>query len=662
MTAIATNPLEVRDPGHRGTLKVLLRALLLVAPFRWRIVGKILLSMLAVAPGVFLPWPFKILIDHVLLGIPIDQPPNPYPGWLEAALLPLADATPLQILGAIVAVQLVLMIVIGGFGTAAAQRDIAGGSLAEGMDDATKSENAANFGFSWSSGLLGLFDFRYAIRLTQDINHHIRTIAFGHIQRLPMTTFDDERIGDAVYRVLYDTPQITGLVYRTLIGPFSGLVTISLSAGVMFTVFQATPEVAWAALSLLPIVLLVTLPQSGMVRRKGLASRRAGSETTTTMEEGFSNILAVQSLGGEGRESARFERDSWGSFRAYRGALAAKMFALGSGILASILLLCWIFFRVTDAVIAGQLSPGDMSLVLSYAFQIGIATFMIGALWVELQGDAPGLLRVLALGDLPSEADPPEAAALGPIQRGFRLEDVHYDYPDGTPALRGVDLEVPIGQVTALCGPAGAGKTTLASLLPRFVSPKAGVVRADGVDLETVTRDSLRSQIAFVFQETALFDESVAANLRLADPEAADERLREAVETAAAAEFIDRMPEGYGTRLGRGGSKLSVGQKQRLSIARALVRPARLLILDEPTSALDPETERRLLGSLRDASRERGVLVIAHRLSTIRGADRIAFLDEGRVVEVGSHAELMTRPDGAYRRFVELQAHGHSEA
>jgi len=231
-------------------------------------------------------------------------------------------------------------------------------------------------------------------------------------------------------------------------------------------------------------------------------------------------------------------------------------------------------------------------------------------------------------------------------------------YPDGALALDDVSLEIPIGQVTALVGGVGAGKTTLACLIPRLLVPTQGRVLGDGVDLAGVSLASLRAQVAFVFQETALFDASVAENLRVARPGASEAELEQACRVAGAAPFVRALPDGYATRLGRGGGKLSVGQRQRLAIARALLRDARILVLDEPTSALDAESEQRLMTALREACGRRAVLVIAHRLAAIRAADQILCLEHGRVVERGTHAELMAQPGGAYRHFVELQERG----
>jgi ABC-type multidrug transport system fused ATPase/permease subunit len=317
-----------------------------------------------------------------------------------------------------------------------------------------------------------------------------------------------------------------------------------------------------------------------------------------------------------------------------------------------------VFSYVAGLVIEGELSRGDFILLFTYYLILAFACIELGALWLRVQEAAAGLSRVFFLMDLPSEQETEGAPALPRLAREVRIEDAHFAWPDGTPALRGVSLELRPGQLMALVGPAGAGKTTIAYLVPRFVEPHAGRVCFDGADVRAFSRGSLRSQVSFVFQETALFDATIEENLRLAKPDASDTELRRAARTAGADEFIRALPQGYQTPLGRSGGKLSVGQRQRLAIARALVRDPRVLILDEPTSALDPETERRLVEALREASRDRAVLVITHRLSTVRHADHIAFVEAGRIVERGSHEELMALPAGAYRRFVELQSRG----
>ena len=229
-------------------------------------------------------------------------------------------------------------------------------------------------------------------------------------------------------------------------------------------------------------------------------------------------------------------------------------------------------------------------------------------------------------------------------------------YPDGRRALAGVTVSANVGEIVAFVGPTGAGKTSLAYLIPRFHTATEGDVRIDGVNVNDVTLESLRGQVTYVFQETQLLGISIADNIRYGRPDAGQADVERVARIAGVHDFIASLPEGYHTKLGgAAASKLSVGQKQRISIARGLLRDAKILILDEPTSALDPETEQYLVQSLHEAAKDRLVIIIAHRLSTIAHADKIVFLEDGRVMEQGSHDELMADPDGHYRRFVELQ-------
>jgi ABC-type multidrug transport system fused ATPase/permease subunit len=637
-----------------STARTLGRALRYLAPFRRRVAGKLGFVLLSIVPLVLVPWPGKIVIDHVIEGAPIV--PAAYPFFVRPVAAWLAGMPPGEVLAWTVALQLALLALVGAFGSGAREGDDVDAYLSSGHDTQTRTENEANAGFSLAGGLLGWLDFRYTLRLTQDLNHHYRSRLFERIQALPMSAFDDERIGDAVYRVMIDTPSITTACYRILLTPIAAPTVIGVSALALATTFGSHPALMGSALALLPIALLASLPFAGQLRRRSLTSRGAGSITTSTAEEGLAQVLAVQSLGAGGRERGRFDRDSWTSFGEYRALVRTGMAAFALGLLPGIAVAGFAFFRSTDLVIQGAISRGDFLVVFAYFVQAAIAAGSLGSLWFDLQGAAAGLGRAFFLMDLPAEADRPGARPLAEIHRSIRFEDASFRYPDGTVAVDGVDFEARAGQLTALVGPAGAGKTTLAHLVARYLEPTAGRVLADGVDVATVSLESLRAQVSYVFQETVLFDGSVAENIRLGAPEASDEAVQRAARLARADEFIEALPEGYASRVGRGGSQLSVGQRQRIAIARALVRETPLLILDEPTSALDPDTERALVASLRAAVRDRLVLVIAHRLSTIRAADHIVFLEAGRVLEQGTHDELMARTAGAYRRFVELQS------
>lgn len=641
-----------------GTVRILRRALRYMAPFRRDLFVKQALLVFSLLPMLILPWPIRIVIDHVIGTTPIDAPIRPFPFFIQPLVEALVGASRETILFAALGVEMVLLFAIGAFGTEGRERNSSEGYLSSGQDVATRTENEANAGFSLIGGLIGWFDFRWTMRLTQKLNHHYRTELFKKLSRLPLRTFDDERIGDAVFRVMYDTPAITNVSYRLLLTPVGAPIAIVLTVWVLALVYGMDSPVVLLALGFLPMVLITTLPFAGAVRRGAARSRGAGATTTATVEEGMNNILAVQSLGGEARERRRFDQDSTDSFAQYRRVLGIGLFAILTAGAAGTVLTVLVFLHIGDEIIAGRLSVGDLGVMVPSFVMVATASVDLGALWIQVQESSTGLGRVFFLMDMPDETDKPSASPLPPVSSAVRVEDVHFAYEDGGPGLHGVSFEARKGSVTAFVGPAGAGKTTLAYMIPRFLDPDTGRVLVDGIDIAGATLGSLRSQISFVFQETALFDATVAENLRLGNPAASDERLRECARIAGAHDFIEALPQGYATRLGRGGGKLSVGQKQRLAIARALVRDAAILIFDEPTSALDAETERRVADALHRIARDRIVIVIAHRLSTIRGAEQILFLQDGRVVDRGSHAELMARPDGPYRRFVELQAHG----
>ncbi|NNL65727.1 MAG: ABC transporter ATP-binding protein, partial [Myxococcales bacterium] len=276
--------------------------------------------------------------------------------------------------------------------------------------------------------------------------------------------------------------------------------------------------------------------------------------------------------------------------------------------------------------------------------------------WGTGQDVAIGLDRVFELLDLePEVTDAPDAVPLEPLRRGVRFAGVRFRYQPDRPCLEGIDLEAERGTITALVGPTGSGKSTLVTLLLRLFDPDAGAIEIDGQDLRGLQIESLRRNVAIALQENLLFGTTVRENIRMAVPDASDAAVREAARVACADGFIEALPDGYDTLLGERGTKLSTGQRQRLSIARAILKDAPILVLDEPTASLDAATEIALLERLAAWGRGRVIFLVTHRLGTIRRADQIVVLREGRVEERGTHEELVGDAGGSYRRHLELE-------
>lgn len=645
---------DVREFGTRETLGLIARSLTFVWPYRRFIAVKLALSLVGVSVVLILPWPLKILVDHVVMGMPVGTAPTPYPPYAQPLLDFMVGLTPFEIVWAIVGISLVGIVLIGAFGQGAAS-DRAEGELAEGLDTATKSENQANVSDSRVSGLLGLFEYRYQLRATHRINHDLRSMLYRRLMALPMTRFADSSIGDAVYRVMYDTPSISRVCYDILVTPLVSIYTMAVVAWTAQYSFSILPSVVAMAWFAAPMVLVTTFLMTGLTRRRSLASRLAGATTTAKVEEGMSNIAAVQSLGANARQRDSFAVDSARSFRRFRGyeLMNLSLAALQGTVIIG--LTFYVFYDVANAIIDERMSAGDYAVLYGYFLQIAITAGALGALWFNLQNSVAGMKRVFDVMDMRVDADHHAKGRLSGNARRVALEEVSFAYPDGTPALDGVSLAGRVGEMIALVGTTGAGKSTLAYTLPGFIQPSTGRVLLDDVDLRELSVDCVRDNVAFVFQEPVVFDDTVTGNIRMGNPGASAAEVAAAARTAGALEFIEALPNGFDTRLGQGGATLSVGQKQRLAIARGLASRAPVLVLDEPTAALDPETENALVAALQAQREERLLIVIAHRLSTIRSADRIAFIERGRIIETGSHDELMRRPGGAYRRFVELQ-------
>jgi ABC-type multidrug transport system fused ATPase/permease subunit len=613
---------------------------------------KVVFATVALLPAIVLPWLLKIVVDQVILQQPIDEAVR-FPPFLNPFLNFIDGMTPSDIMISLTILFLVLLVFFGMRAMPSIQTERDG--IPAGHDAATQSEQALSTGGSQTSGLWGLLETLLTIRMTQRLANSLRTSLMGRLTRLEMTTLDDQRIGDSVYRVMYDAPMLPEICYKLTVAPFLLLFNAVLSLWMMQYSYGAiAPEIVWLAAALMPMTLILTAPLSGIARRVNQASRAAGASTTNQMEQNVDNMGAVQSLGGSQVESENFADKSKESFKRHRIAFMVDLAAIALSYAALIVALGLAFVLTTDKVIAESLSPGDYAVLTGFFFILGGNARLAGKYWIDLQRNVAAVRRVFFFIDYTSELDT-ESDPLPIIEKSVEFENVSFAYPDGRPVLNDVSLSLPLGELVAIVGPTGAGKTTLAYLLPGYIRPSAGRIRFDNVDLADAGVNEIRKQVTYVFQEHMLLSESVRDNLLLANPQATEEQILEACRLAGAMEFIEQFPDGLDSVIGKGGDTLSVGQKQRLSIARGLVRETPIIVLDEPTAALDPKTENALVEALRNTAQGRLVVVIAHRLSTIREADRIIFLEEGQVRDVGNHASLMAQPTSAYRKFVELQ-------
>lgn len=613
---------------------------------------KFIFATVALLPALILPWLLKIAVDQVILQQPMD-PSVRFPPFLDPFLNLIQGMTPNEIMIALTTLSLALLVLFGMRAMPSIQTER--GGLPEGHDAATQSEQALSAGGSQTSGIWGLLETLLTIRMTQKLANSLRTSLMGRLTRLEMTTLDDQRIGDSVYRIMYDAPMLPEICYKLTVAPLLLLFGAVFSLWmIQYSYGSIAPEIVWLAAALMPMTLLLTAPLSGIARRVNQASRAAGASTTNQIEQSVDNISAVQSLGGSQVESENFASKSKESFKRHRVTFLVDLAAVALSYAALIIALCLAFILTTDKIIAGSLSPGDYAVLTGFFFLLGTNARLAGKYWIELQRNVAAVRRVFFFIDYTTELHD-QSVPLATIEKSVELEHVGFAYPDGTQVLRDISLSLPLGELVAIVGPTGAGKTTLAYLLPGYIKPSQGKIRFDDLDLMDVGVDEIRKQVTYVFQEHMLLSESIRDNLLLANPDASQGQMLEACRIAGAMDFIEQMPDGIDTIIGKGGDTLSVGQKQRLSIARGIVRDTPVLVLDEPTAALDPKTENALVEALRNTAKGRLVVVIAHRLSTIREADRIIFLEDGQVRDVGNHESLMAQPASAYRKFVELQ-------
>ena len=486
----------------------------------------------------------------------------------------------------------------------------------------------------------------------QWVTHDLRRSLYSHLQRLSLAYHDHKRTGDLISTVTSDIDAIQSFITSGLLGVLINAITL---IGMVAVMFYLNWRFTLIALSVAPVLFAIVYTYTRRIKKASRAVRKKESEIVSVIEEVLGSIRVVKAFAREDYELKRLEEQSLEGVEIALQArsLKAKLVPIVQIIVAvGTFLVLWFGGRM---VLYGAITAGSLVVFIQYLSKMYKPMQELSKMTDSYSKALVGYERIQEVLETDKEVkDLPKAKRAPRFKGKVEFEHVSFSYSAESPILEDVSFTIEPGQVAGFVGPTGAGKTTIISLIPRFYDPTAGIVNIDGIDVRQFQQRSLRQQISFVLQETVLFHGPIWQNIAYGKPEASRAEILRAAELANASEFIDRMPDGYNTVVGERGMTLSGGQRQRIAIARAIIRNTPILVLDEPTSGLDAASEKLVVEALDRLMAKKTVITIAHRLSTVRSADVIFVIEDGRLVERGTHEKLL-QSRGLYAELERLQ-------